>query len=143
MQSLKVVDYMNRHPVSFKADMPIEAAVELLLQTGQRGGPVVNVDHKLVGFLSEQDCLAAMLRDAYHNEQGASVADCMYHGDVVTVDANSNITDLAQQMTNNRPKIYPVIDSDKQVIGVITRTDVLRAIDMHLGDNYKGVSAKN
>lgn len=143
MQSLKVVDYMNRHPVSFKAEMPIEAAVELLLQSGQRGGPVVDNEHKLLGFLSEQDCLAAMLRDTYHNEQGASVADCMYHGEVVTVDADSNITDLAQQMTNQRPKIYPVIDADKQVIGVITRTDVLRAIDMHLSDNYKGDTSKS
>lgn len=137
MQSLKVVDYMNRHPVSFKPEMTIEAAVELLLQTGQRGGPVVDAGHKLVGFLSEQDCLAAMLRDTYHNEQGTSVADCMYHGDVVTVDADASITDLAQQMTNNRPKIYPVIDDERQVVGVVTRTDVLRAIDMHLGDNYR------
>ncbi|RUO49977.1 CBS domain-containing protein [Pseudidiomarina donghaiensis] len=136
MQSLKVVDYMNRHPVSFKPEMTIEAAVDLLLQTGQRGGPVVDAERKLVGFLSEQDCLAAMLRDTYHNEQGASVADCMYRGEVVTVDAESNITDLAQHMTNNRPKIYPVIDTERQVVGVITRTDVLRAIDAHLGDNY-------
>lgn len=131
MHSLKVVDYMNRHPVSFKADMTIETAVEILLQSNQRGGPVCDEQNRLIGFLSEQDCLASILRDTYHNEQGATVADCMYQGDVVTVSADTSITDLAQQMIANQPKIYPVIDADKQVIGVITRSDVLRAIDVH------------
>ena len=131
MHSLKVVDYMNRHPVSFKADMTIETAVEILLQSNQRGGPVCDEQNRLIGFLSEQDCLASILRDTYHNEQGATVADCMYQGDVVTVSADTSITDLAQQMIANQPKIYPVIDADKQVIGVITRSDVLRAIDIH------------
>src|SRR5690554_3050326 len=131
MHSLKVVDYMNRHPVSFKADMTIETTVEILLQSHQRGGPVCDEQNRLIGFLSEQDCLASILRDTYHNEQGATVADCMYQGDVVTVSADTSITDLAQQMIANQPKIYPVIDADKQVIGVITRSDVLRAIDVH------------
>ncbi|WP_417665139.1 CBS domain-containing protein [Pseudidiomarina sp.] len=136
MHSLKVVDYMNRHPVRFAPDMSIEAAVSILLQSSQRGGPVVDTQNKLVGFLSEQDCLAAMLRDTYHNEQSATVSDCMYQGEVVTVDANTSVTDLAQQMTANKPKMYPVINTDRQLVGVITRTDILRAIDLHLRDGY-------
>lgn len=136
MHSLKVVDYMNRHPVSFAPNMSIEAAVSILLQSSQRGGPVVDKQNKLVGFLSEQDCLAAMLRDTYHNEQSATVSDCMYQGEVVTVDANTSVTDLAQQMTANKPKMYPVINTERQLVGVITRTDILRAIDLHLRDGY-------
>ncbi|WP_417684633.1 CBS domain-containing protein [Pseudidiomarina gelatinasegens] len=136
MHSLKVVDYMNRHPVRFAPDMSIEAAVSILLQSSQRGGPVVDEQNKLVGFLSEQDCLAAMLRDTYHNEQSATVSDCMYQGEVVTVDANTSVTDLAQQMTANKPKMYPVINTDRQLVGVITRSDILRAIDLHLRDGY-------
>ncbi len=132
MQSLKVSDYMNRQPVTFAPEMTIESAVTLLLQTGQRGGPVVDQQRNLVGFFSEQDCLATMLRDTYHNEQGATVADCMYQGGVLTVSANANITDLAQQMTNNRPKIYPVVDEHGQLVGVVTRTDILRAINEYL-----------
>ncbi|RWU12072.1 CBS domain-containing protein [Pseudidiomarina gelatinasegens] len=136
MHSLKVVDYMNRHPVRFAPDMSIEAAVSILLQSSQRGGPVVDKQNKLVGFLSEQDCLATMLRDTYHNEQSATVSDCMYQGEVVTVDANTSVTDLAQQMTANKPKMYPVINTDRQLVGVITRTDILRAIDLHLRDGF-------
>lgn len=136
MHSLKVVDYMNRHPVNFSPSMSIEAAVSVLIQSNQRGGPVVDAQHKLVGFLSEQDCLATMLRDTYHNEQSATVSDCMYRGEVVTVDADTSVTDLAQQMTANKPKLYPVIDAERQLIGVISRSDVLRAIDLHLREGY-------
>ena len=136
MHSLKVVDYMNRHPVSFSPSMSIEAAVSVLIQSNQRGGPVVDAQHKLVGFLSEQHCLATMLRDTYHNEQSATVSDCMYRGEVVTVDADTSVTDLAQQMTANKPKLYPVIDAERQLIGVISRSDVLRAIDLHLREGY-------
>ena len=97
---------------------------------------MVDAQHKLVGFLSEQDCLATMLRDTYHNEQSATVSDCMYRGEVVTVDADTSVTDLAQQMTANKPKLYPVIDAERQLIGVISRSDVLRAIDLHLREGY-------
>jgi len=136
MQSLQVIDYMNRHPLVFHASMSIEQAVDLLLTYKQTGGPVVDQQQRLVGFLSEQDCLAAMLRDTYHAEQSASVGDCMYSGEVVSVSSSTSIIDLAQQMGNLRPKVYPVVDASGVLIGVITRADVLRAINYQLQDSY-------
>lgn len=136
MQSLQVIDYMNRHPLVFHASMSIEQAVDLLLTYKQTGGPVVDQQQRLVGFLSEQDCLAAMLRDTYHAEQSASVGDCMYGGDVVSVSSTTSVIDLAQQMGNQRPKVYPVVDASGVLIGVITRADVLRAINFQLQDSY-------
>jgi CBS-domain-containing membrane protein len=136
MHSLQVIDYMNRHPLVFNAAMSIEQAVDLLLQHKQTGGPVVDAQQRLVGFLSEQDCLAAMLRDTYHAEQSASVADCMYRGTVLSVTTSSSVIDLAQQMGNQRPKVYPVVDELGVLVGVITRADVLRAINFQLQDSY-------
>lgn len=137
MQSLTVADYMNRHPVVFTASMSIEEAVGRLLQSHQRGGPVINAEQRVIGFLSEQDCLAAMLRDTYHNEQSATVGDCMFSGEVLMVFDHVSITDLAESMQATKPKIYPVVDSERLLIGIITRTDVLRAIDVHLQNHYR------
>ena len=61
MDLLKVADYMHRHPVTFTVDMPVEMAVALLIKGRQTGGPVVDSNNKIVGFVSEQDCLARML----------------------------------------------------------------------------------
>ncbi len=138
MQSMKVVDFMNRHPAVFTADLPIEVAVERLVQSRQRGGPVVDEKRHVIGFISEQDCLAAMLRDTYHKELSANVGDCMYQGEVLSVFANETITDVAQRMDAKKPKVYPVLDDDnRQLVGVITRTDVLAAIDSYFKDSYR------
>ena len=61
MKSLQVCDYMNTHPVKLKIDMPVAEAVETLLASGQTGGPVINDKGKVVGFLSEQDCIKNMV----------------------------------------------------------------------------------
>ncbi|TRW49830.1 CBS domain-containing protein [Aliidiomarina halalkaliphila] len=135
MRSMKVHDYMNRHPVKFTREMPVETAVAMLIAASQSGGPVVDDDKQVIGFLSEQDCLAMMLEGTYHKEQSATVADCMSN-EVVTVNSDMAILDLAQELGNKRPKVYPVVDYAKQLVGVISRTDVLRAIDLHLRDSY-------
>lgn len=135
LRSLKVGDYMSRHPAVLTPNMPIEEAVERLLNASLAGGPVIDENKRVVGFLSEQDCLAHMLEGTYHKERSATVADCM-HTEVVTVNSDSAVLDLAQQFGSNRPKIYPVVDYQNRLQGVITRTQVLRALDLHLRDSY-------
>lgn len=135
IRSLKVGDYMSRHPAVLTPNMPIEEAVEKLLRANLTGGPVIDEHKKVVGFLSEQDCLAMMLEGTYHKEQSANVSDCMSH-EVVTVNADTGILDLAQQFGASRPKVYPVVDYSNRLVGVIARTQVLRAIDLHLRDSY-------
>ena len=40
-------------------------------------------------------------------------------------------------MLGEKPKIYPVLDDDGLLLGVIGRTDILNAIDVQLRDGYK------
>lgn len=139
IRSLKVGDYMNRHPAILTLNMPIEKAVDELLKANLIGGPVVDDKKRVVGFLSEQDCLAMMLEGTYHKEQSAAVQDCMSPG-VLTVNIDTAIVDLAQQFGSNRPKIYPVVDHANHLVGVVTRTHVLRAIALHLKDSYAAMA---
>ncbi|WP_026317804.1 CBS domain-containing protein [Algicola sagamiensis] len=136
MESLKISDYMNHRPVTFTLDMPVEEAVERLLQSHQTGGPVIDQSKKVVGFLSEQDCMEKMLESTYHNELTAKVSEIMY-SEVLAVKPYNNIIELSQMMLQNKPKIYPVTDDDGYLVGVITRSDVLKAIDIHLHACFK------
>ena len=135
MDLLKVSDYMNRHPVTFELDMPVELAVERLIKGRQTGGPVIDNKRKIIGFISEQDCLARMLMSTYHDQQAASVADVM-QTNVLTVKDYDGIIDLAQTMLKAKPKLYPVVDDDGYLLGIISRTDVLAAIDKELHSHY-------
>ncbi|RTE87306.1 MULTISPECIES: CBS domain-containing protein [Gammaproteobacteria] len=136
MRSLKVSEYMNRHPITFTSAMPIEDAVHRLLSAQQSGGPVINENREVIGFLSEQDCIMMMLEGAYHQEQSATVADCMTAHEPVTVSDDMAIVDLAQQLGSGKPKLFPVVDEFNRLVGAINRTDILRAIDLHLSDAY-------
>src|SRR5690606_20873253 len=111
--------------ISFKATMPVIEAANMLCENELLGGPVVDDDGRLVGWISEQDCLNAVNQLYYFDEQSATVADVM-RLDVLTVKADLSLNDLASQMCANKPKIYPVVDDRGQVLGVISRRRILR-----------------
>ncbi|MDF2177580.1 CBS domain-containing protein [Aliiglaciecola sp. CAU 1673] len=136
MESLKVGDYMNHRPVTFNPDMTVAEAVERLLNGHQTGGPVIDEQKRLLGFLSEQDCLTKMLESSYYREQVARVKDVM-RKDVLSVKPYASIIELGQQMLGVKPKVYPVVDDDGLLLGVITRANVLKAIDIQLHAGYE------
>ena len=136
MESLQVSKYMNRRPVTFSTEMPVAEAVERLLSGTHTGGAVLDGSNKVVGFLSEQDCIEQMIASSYYREQAARVKDIM-KTDVLAVKEYDSIFDLAQQMLKLKPKIYPVVDDDGYFVGAISRANVLYAIDMQLRDGYK------
>lgn len=136
MESLKVKDYMNHRPVKLQLDMPVAEAVEKLLVSKQTGGPVINKQNELVGFLSEQDCLSQMITSSYYREQVCRVEDIM-KTPVLSVKGNDSILELAQMMIKERPKVYPVVDDSGNLIGSINRTEVLNAIDVQLHSGYE------
>ncbi|MBA6390691.1 CBS domain-containing protein [Colwellia sp. BRX10-3] len=138
MESLQVKEYMNHYPVTFTPDMVVEEAALRFLKTKQIGGPVIDKNNQLIGFLSESDVLSKMIETIYYNEHIADVADLM-RKDVLTVKPYDSVIELGQQMLKNKPKVYPVVDDDENLLGTISRNDVLRAIDLHLRSGYKKV----
>ena len=85
----------------------------------------------IIGFVSEQECLDHLLEDTYLSDPHTTVADMM-RTDVLTVACEDSVLDLAQKMTTNKPKLYPVVDDNKRLLGIITRNDILNAINIHL-----------
>ncbi|QYJ76946.1 MULTISPECIES: CBS domain-containing protein [Shewanella] len=134
MDSIKVREHMDRQAVLLKPEMTLATAVELLLENKKNGAPVVDSDKHLVGFLSQQDCLATMLKSSYHCDLTAIVADVM-RTDVLQVSPDDSVLRLAEQMTGAKPKIYPVVDNGK-VIGIINRTHVLAAMNVYMQQCY-------
>ncbi len=135
MESLKVKDYMNTRPVTFSPEASLSIALDKLLSSKQSGGPVVDQNRKVVGFLSEQDMIHKLLKVGYFCQDTHLVSDCM-HTDVLSVGSNTSVIDLADKMVTAKPKLYPVVD-DGVLVGIITRRDVLQAISNHLGDCFK------
>lgn len=135
MQSLLVKDYLNPHPVTFKSEMAIEEASELITKTNELGGPVLSANGEVVGFLSESDILATMLETGYYSEHVSSVEQLM-RTEVLSLKPYDSIVEVAQLMLEAKPKVYPVIDDDGTLCGTICRNDVLKAIDQHIRSSF-------
>ena len=60
-RSIVVDDFMTTHLATAKPSMDLLSLVDLLLIQGISGAPVVDDDGKLIGMISEQDCLRAIL----------------------------------------------------------------------------------
>ena len=127
MNNLAVSHYMIGKSLSFKKGMSIQTAVEVLLKNDHIGGPVLDEAGRVIGWLSEQDCLAKMLDATYHCELVALVEDVMTPK-AVTVTKEMSVVDVAQLMLKAAPKIYPVIDDDGYYIGLISRKKILAAM---------------
>ena len=134
MHSILVADFMNYKPPMVTDTTNVRQAVELMLREKVTGVPVVDANNTLVGYLSEQDCIAEMLNDVFHCEEPGSVSKVMQQ-EVMTVTPGTSIVELAQIIIHNRPKNYPVIDNGK-LVGLINRADVLRALVHNDDDCY-------
>jgi predicted transcriptional regulator len=51
--------------------------------------------------------------------------------DVLTVKPYDSIIELGQNMIEGKPKVYPVIDDDDNLLGTISRNEVLQACYQH------------
>lgn len=134
MHSIFVADFMNHQPQVVNDTNNVREAVELLLKNNIIGVPVVDENNNLVGYLSEQDCIEEMLNDAFYCEEPGPVSKVMQK-QVMSVTPSTNIVELAQTIIKNTPKNYPVID-DGKLVGLISRTDVLRALIENDDDCY-------
>lgn len=127
METHKVGDCLTKKYVSFTSGMPVVEAASKLLKNELIGGPVIDANKKLIGWISEQECLAVVTQLSYYADRVATVADVM-QTEVVTVSLEDSLLTVAEQMKQAKPKIYPVVDENEKIVGVISRRMVLKEL---------------
>lgn len=126
METLQVSQCMSSKFVSLTADMPVFEAVTELVKNEILGAPVIS-EGKLIGWVSEQDCLKVVLQVVYFDNRVATVKDIM-QTDVLTVKPEDSALDLCSAMVDRKPKNYPVVDTDGAVLGLVSRRMMLRRL---------------
>lgn len=123
---LKVKDIMRVQAASLSPDTGLAAAVSTIQTSGYLGLPVLDNAGRLVGFLSEQDCLQQLVTESYHCETHVTVADLM-RSNPLHISEDLTMFSLAQMMSKGQPKTFPVTRDDR-LVGIVTRSDVVKAL---------------
>ncbi len=123
----KIEQYMATELISFSPDDDIIHAMRVLLDKHFSGAPVLDDSGKMVGMLSQKDCLGIVFNTAYHQDWGGRVEQYMSR-DVEHIEAGSSIFDAADKFLHSRFRRFPVL-RDGQLVGQLSRHDILRAID--------------
>lgn len=129
-----VKEFMSRSFIRFAPETDIFAATKEILAARVTGAPVVDDQDRLIGMISERDCLKLINQSSYDNVlAGGPIENYMTPGtDCVTVTLESGLDEVARIFLQHGFKKIPVIDGEK-LVGLVRRSDALRA----LNDFYK------
>ena len=127
---LQIRNHMSRLTHFLSPQLGLAEALDRLHQADASGLPVLDDQKRLIGFLSEQDCIPSLLTGSYHCDSRTRVEDLMSRTPLF-VSPDDSILDLARQMTGARPKVYPVLEGGK-VIGIINRRQVMQALNAQM-----------
>jgi CBS domain-containing protein len=120
-------EYMTTDLLTFSPHMDVMAAIRLLVKHGHSGAPVVDESGKVLGMLSEKDCLKVAVLSNYEGVSPGLVRDFMAQS-VTAVRPDTSLLEVASRFIDAPYKRLPVVE-DGRLLGQISRSDVLRAID--------------
>ncbi|MFT6218635.1 MAG: CBS domain-containing protein [Cycloclasticus pugetii] len=128
-KSVLIKDYMATNLTTFTPELEISQAIKYLNTHKISGAPVVDERGTLVGMLSEKDCLQVALQSTYYEDWVGGVVSEYMTEELETVPDTASIVDVAEKFLKSSFKRYPVLDEDGELVGQISRSDVLRALD--------------
>ena len=122
-----ISEIMDKTFVTLKADQDVYKAIDILLNKAITSAVVVDDYDRIVGILSEKDCLNLLTKGAYHNLPSAKVSDFMTDK-VITSKASIDIFEAASIFLKHFFRRLVIADEENKMIGQITRRDLLKVI---------------
>lgn len=146
MNDIRVSDVMTHLVVTFRTQDTIQQAAQRLLSNRISGAPVVERG-RLVGVVSEADLVAAYAPPAPNGTHfvaadplmfllRGTVPRAVHHttvGDVMTknvisISPDASVWEAASLIDRHRIRRLPVVDAEGYVVGVLARSDLVRAM---------------
>lgn len=145
---MKLRELMTTDVITIGPDASLKGAARRMIEAGVSGLPVTDDSGSLVGVISEADFVkneagrraakrARLLRwftgDNEIPETERMVRDVMTP-DVITLGAEADHAEAARVMKNAGIKRIPVVGDAGELIGLVSRSDILRAFARSDGD---------
>ena len=120
-QDVAVARIMQRDPKTTLATQSLRSAAAKMNVSGIRHLVVVNPEGNVCGLISQRDIYRFL---AEHGNRTMSVQKAMTTP-IITGDPEMSISEVAQTMRQEKIGCLPILSTDKQLIGIVTRSDLL------------------
>lgn len=122
-----VEDVMSRNPIVVQEEEGLAVLVETFKKHSFHGFPVVNVEGKLVGIVRDTDVISIFASKEPASMVYEKVKDIMYSPPLV-IESTETIQKAILKMFADQTRFETVIDKDKNIVGVVTRTDLIKGV---------------
>jgi CBS-domain-containing membrane protein len=128
-----VADHMTRDAKTVSRDVTLRELEGLFEKDDFNTYPVEEKSSQVVGLVSKFDFLAcfvfstAHMVPRYDDLMNQTVANIMTP-DFIYVRGDTKLTRVLQLMVDQRIRSMPVIEGDQRLVGMISREDVMRAL---------------
>jgi CBS domain-containing protein len=146
---LKARDIMTRDVITVKKETSLKQLAEILSKNHINGAPVVDDDGRLIGVIAESDLVrkdkklhiptvvalfdwvlyleSSKVMEKEIQRVNATVVGDLYEKNVVTVDEETPVDEIATIMTKKKIYTIPVMEGDR-LVGIIGKRDIIRAV---------------
>lgn len=149
-----VKDIYRKIVVVISEDLTLKEALQMMVEKSFNALIVVDSRNNLQGVLSTQDIAAATV--PYEMQYNISLAQAMFkpgffeemcqkigkmkvrevmRTNCVTATLDTNIMEVAADFLNHDLYIVPVLDEDGNLSGIVTRTEIKKALAQGMGIN--------
>lgn len=145
-----VAEVMTRDPITVTRETSLTEAIKIIAEKRISGLPVVDDHGKLVGVISETDLMwketgiepppyvmfldsviylenPARYEKEVHKALGQTVGEVMT-AKAISIDPQSSVKEAARLMHDKHVRRLPVVNEEDQVVGIITRGDIVRSM---------------
>jgi sulfide:quinone oxidoreductase len=143
-RTLKVADVMTRDVVTVRQGSALTDVADLMVARKLSGVPVLDVDDRLVGIVTEADFLSAMnlhgdgwadalvtvARKRRTRKGMGTIVDDLMTRSPVTVGEDESLSRAVELMDRNKVKRLVVTDEQSRVRGVVSRGDLMKLFSM-------------
>ncbi|MFH1769690.1 MAG: CBS domain-containing protein [Parcubacteria group bacterium] len=152
-----VRDFMTKHVITISPERSIIEAAQILFEHNFDGLPVTDDSNRLVGIITQYDLVSkgakihlptfiqlmkelpvykkdkGMIRPGLENIVSLKVADVM-NAEPITIEPGRPVEDASMMFTEHHGvNPIPVVDVNRQLVGIISRYDIMRLYTGSMG----------
>ncbi len=137
--ALKASQIMTEPVVSLQSHASVDAALHMIDASPFRHIPVLSQDYRLVGMVSDRDILRCRCNSTAEciscsNDKQHILIESIMISPVLSAELHTDARHIARLFVEQRIGAMPVADQG-QLLGIITRSDILRAVMVHFDLN--------